>query len=92
MNVMTHILKRMFLILVFFAEIIHSSIHATNGWLLPAKTLSAPISSWNTTENSLSAAMDNTGNALATWVIQAELVSFIAIDKYIIPASYGVLL
>jgi len=79
---MTYIPKRMFLILVFFAEIIHSSIHATNGWILPAKTLSAPISWWNTTENSLSAAMDNAGNALATWVIQAELVSYIAIDKY----------
>lgn len=79
---MVHVPKRMFLILIFFAVSIHSYTHASNGWSLPSKTLSNPISEYNTTENSLSVAMDSTGNALATWVIQAELFSFLAIDHY----------
>ncbi len=79
---MTHIPKKMFLILIFLAVIIHSYTHANKGWLLPAKTISDPVSDYNTAESSLSVAMDSTGNALATWVIQANLVSFLAIDHY----------
>jgi hypothetical protein len=82
MDVMTRIPERMFLILIFFAIIIHSYTHATNGWLLPSTTISNPVSAYNTAESSLSVAMDSTGNALATWVIQANLVSFLAIDHY----------
>lgn len=57
---------------------------APNGWALPAVTLSNDplIQLYNTADNSLSMAMDNTGNTLATWVSQYQLVSYLIIARY----------